>query len=117
MTSEFTLAFKDPKDTIDYRLRRNREIIFVSYLLLLYRFCFFLVLLINYPLYNESVDGQRMYWNLIGIVIHILALLPLRFKYIKIFQVLHAPLVILSYHACALNSVEGVTESEGIIFS
>jgi hypothetical protein len=116
MTSEFTLAFKDAKDTIDYKLRRNREIIFASYLLLLYRFCFFLVLLINYPVYNESVDEQRMYWNFIGIVIHILALLPLRFKYIKIFQVLHAPLVILSYHAYALNSVEGVTESEGIIF-
>jgi hypothetical protein len=57
-----------------------------------------------------------MYWNLIGIVIHILALLPLRFKYIKNFQIFHAPLVILSHHAYALNSVEGVTEKEGIIF-
>jgi hypothetical protein len=32
----------------------------------------------------------------------------LRFNYIHIFQVSHAPIVILSYHAYALNSFEVV---------
>ena len=97
MKSGIKLVFKDLKDNLDFKMKRNREIISVSGLLLLWRFCFFLIILFNYFLNNASVDSQRIYLNSIEVGIHVLALLPLYFGYINFFQVLHAPLVILSY--------------------
>jgi hypothetical protein len=117
MKSGIKLVFKDPKDNNDFKLKRNREIISVSGLLLLWRFCFFLVVLFNYFLNSASVDSQRIYLNSIGLGIHMLALLPLYLGRTQFFQVLHAPLVILSCYTCMFNSVNVFTESQGSTLS
>ena len=117
MKSGIKLVFKDPKDNNDFKLKRNREIISVSGLLLLWRFCFFLVVLFNYFLNSASVDSQRIYLNSIGLGIHMLALLPLYLGRTQFFQVLHAPLVILSCYTCMFNSANVFTESQGSTLS
>ena len=113
MKSGIKLVFKDLKDNLDFKMKRNREIISVSGLLLLWRFCFFLIILFNHFLNNASVDSQRIYFDSIGLGIHILALLPLCFGRINFFQVLHAPLLILSYQTCIFNSANASTDSQG----
>ncbi len=106
MKSKFFLTFKDPQDMSDFTEARNPEIILISSLLLIQRVLFWIVLLINFLADSESVDARRLYLSAIGKAIHIVLIGTLFCKKVYIWQIIHAPIVMLSYLTFLGNSKE-----------
>lgn len=65
---------------IDYNCVRNKEIIAISFLLLLQRLLFLLILIVNRHFKSNSVSQHEVFFNQVGVGIHVLLLLTLLLK-------------------------------------
>lgn len=106
MKSLFFLNFRDPKDNIEYMMKRNPEILFISCILFIYRIIFLIVILANHYAREEEIDIRRVWLNSIGISVHALVLIPLLLEKVKFWQKVHAPMVILSYSIYVFNRAD-----------
>ena len=80
MKSKFFLTFRDPKDMLDYTRIRNKEIIMISFLLLLQRLLFLTILLGNRSFNEARVSKDIVHYNSLGVGIHVFLLAALFMK-------------------------------------
>jgi hypothetical protein len=76
----------------------------ISFLLLGQRLIFLIVLIINF-FANDMVDSFRLTMNSVGVAIHLILIGTLFLKNVYFWQIIHAPLIMLSFMTFLANSI------------
>ena len=116
MKSKFFLNFKDPQSSWEYMYKRNPEILIISLLLLIARLIILVVIFVNHFYPESHILYERVWLNSIGVVIHILFLIPLLLEKVKFWQAIHGPVVILSYSTYVFNKNEDLNGDQSVTF-
>jgi hypothetical protein len=89
----------------------------ISVLLLIQRIFFLIVLFANYFDENSDIDSQRLYLNAIGVAIHLVAIGTLFLKKkTYLWQMIHAPVVMLSYLTYVGNIASTFNDDQLVVF-
>jgi len=101
MNSRVFLTFADNDLLKDFTLTRNKEITIFSICLLISRFLFTIILIVEYSLHEVTI--RRVMAEFLGMAIHILAM-AFGWKFPFKMQKFHAPIVIISYGMNMMNT-------------